>query len=592
MSGANLKNSTNVSKSVSKEGEEHAEKETLDFSGRGLKLDTENDAKLIIDAIKSAKKLDCLKLEGNTLGVEAAKGISKALAAQSSFKRALWKDLFTGRLKDEIPKALRLMCGGVIIAKARIEELDLSDNALGPYGMEGVVEFIKSPACYSLKCLRLNNNGLGIYGVKMLAQALNECLSESTKAGTPLSLTTFIVGRNRMENEGAIFLSEFFKAVGTLEVVEMPQNFIRHPGISALAEALVHNPKLRVLNLNDNTFTWRGSQAIANALPKLQQLATLNFGDCLIRSKGAEFLAKSLATGHPHLKEVYMDHGEIHLNAALLLINSLKSKTNLKVLDLNGNQFGEDGCTEVKGILTGAGKKSVLQSLSDDEGEPDSEEEESEEEEEEDEEEETEEKVGKKEEIIPQNDSMAKLDLALGQLNTTESAPCKVSDFLDAPTLARLNALGEKKTEIILKHIQETSGDEAGTIFKTYAEVVIKLCSTANEKSDKAALETIKKCVDNVLQNAFQKAAAIGQMAQFENNILVHMGLIKDEDKNFKPTWPVMKGVFMIMEHVVSQTYMPKSTIQTFKVFLNKPHPYSEQYKGEISRLNEALSKK
>ena len=58
-----------------------------------------------------------------------------------------------------------------------------------------------------------------------------------------------------------------------------------------------------------------------------------------------------------------MDHGEIHLNAALLLINSLKSKTNLKVLDLNGNQFGEDGCTEVKGILTGAGKKSVLQSL-------------------------------------------------------------------------------------------------------------------------------------------------------------------------------------------------------------------------------------
>ena len=48
MSGANLKNSTNVSKSVSKEGEEHAEKETLDFSGRGLKLDTENDGDLLL----------------------------------------------------------------------------------------------------------------------------------------------------------------------------------------------------------------------------------------------------------------------------------------------------------------------------------------------------------------------------------------------------------------------------------------------------------------------------------------------------------------------------------------------------------------
>ena len=82
----------------------------------------------------------------------------------------------------------------------------------------------------------------------------------------------------------------------------MPQNFIRHPGISAITEALVHNPKLRVLNLNDNTFTWRGSQAIANALPQLQELTHLNFGDCLVRSKGAEFLAKSLAAGHPHLR--------------------------------------------------------------------------------------------------------------------------------------------------------------------------------------------------------------------------------------------------------------------------------------------------
>ncbi len=54
--------------------------------------------------------------------------------------------------------------GGLILAQAKLEELDLSDNALGPVGMEGLVQFLKSPVCYSLKCLRLNNNGLGIYG--------------------------------------------------------------------------------------------------------------------------------------------------------------------------------------------------------------------------------------------------------------------------------------------------------------------------------------------------------------------------------------------------------------------------------------------
>lgn len=59
-----------------------------------------------MNAIKAAKQLTGLVLEGNTLGVEAAKAIAKALESQPSFQRALWKDAFTGRLKDEIPKAL------------------------------------------------------------------------------------------------------------------------------------------------------------------------------------------------------------------------------------------------------------------------------------------------------------------------------------------------------------------------------------------------------------------------------------------------------------------------------------------------------
>lgn len=47
-----------------------------------------------------------MNLEGNTLGVDASKGIAKALEKHPEFKRALWKDMFTGRMKTEIPKAL------------------------------------------------------------------------------------------------------------------------------------------------------------------------------------------------------------------------------------------------------------------------------------------------------------------------------------------------------------------------------------------------------------------------------------------------------------------------------------------------------
>lgn len=52
-------------------------------------------------------------------------------------------------------------------AQACLVELDLSDNAFGPNGMTGLTDFLKSSSCYSLRELRLNNNGLGITGGKV-----------------------------------------------------------------------------------------------------------------------------------------------------------------------------------------------------------------------------------------------------------------------------------------------------------------------------------------------------------------------------------------------------------------------------------------
>lgn len=62
--------------------------------------------KSVVDAINNCKNLEYLNLEGNTLGVEAARSIATALEKHPELKRALWKDMFTGRMKTEIPKAL------------------------------------------------------------------------------------------------------------------------------------------------------------------------------------------------------------------------------------------------------------------------------------------------------------------------------------------------------------------------------------------------------------------------------------------------------------------------------------------------------
>ena len=45
----------------------------------------------------------------------------------------------------------------------------------------------------------------------MLASALDKCYQNSLAAGTPLSLQVFVAGRNRLENKGAMALSQVFR---------------------------------------------------------------------------------------------------------------------------------------------------------------------------------------------------------------------------------------------------------------------------------------------------------------------------------------------------------------------------------------------
>jgi Ran GTPase-activating protein 1 len=138
----------------------------------------------VVEAIKACPCLEYLDLEGNTLGIPAAEVIAEVLKEKgTSLKRALWKDMFTGRLKTEIPKALESLGLALCTAGSRLTELDLSDNAFGPIGIQGLANLLTSSPCYTLQELRLNNNGLGISGGKMLAKALEKCYENSFKEG-------------------------------------------------------------------------------------------------------------------------------------------------------------------------------------------------------------------------------------------------------------------------------------------------------------------------------------------------------------------------------------------------------------------------
>ncbi|XP_067914689.1 ran GTPase-activating protein 1-like isoform X2 [Heterodontus francisci] len=335
----------------------------LSFGERRLKLDSAADAVEITKAITKFSCLHALRLEGNTVGVAAAEAIAETLTKRPELKRLYWNDMFTGRLRCEIPPALKSLGEAVILAGAELTELDLSDNAFGPDGIQSCEDLLKNRSCYTLKELRLNNCGLGTEGGKILSKALKECHEKSSAEGQPLALKVFVAGRNRLENDGAVVLAETFRLIGTLEEVQMPQNGITHEGISALARAFTKNTNLRILNLNDNTFTEIGAISMAEALETLQKLEIVNFGDCLVRSTGACAIAKSLHSGLSKLKELNLSYGEIKKDAANEVVKALAFKEHLQKLDLNGNYLGQEGCALVRDTLESLQKGAVLCSL-------------------------------------------------------------------------------------------------------------------------------------------------------------------------------------------------------------------------------------
>ncbi|XP_041983909.1 ran GTPase-activating protein 1 [Aricia agestis] len=521
----------------------------VDFSGKSLKLDTAADAKPIIDAINACSDLQYLTLTGNTLGVEAAKAIAKALEKHPELKTARFSDMFTGRMKTEIPPALSALGDGMIEAGARLSVLDLSDNAFGPIGVEGLARLLQSDVCSELEELRLNNNGLGITGGKLLAKALST---------NPRKLRIFIAGRNRLENEGAKALAGVFQNMGTLEEIAMPQNGIYHTGISALSEAFKQNPKLSCLNLNDNTIGPKGAEAIATALPRLKNLKSINFGDCLLKSKGAMALAKSIKENSVLIESLDLSHNEIGRAACMELVDALSappdSRDRLTRVVLAGNSLG--GAANKKTMKEKLGPSAEL---SDGEGSEDEYVSESDEDED-----------GSGSDDDHSEDSATEdaqhLDTVLDMgkvLDTSaiEEVDSDVGKFLQEPTVENLIKLGPNVTELIDTHLKPIK--DAESLTQAYVEAVCCVCGLVRESA--SAATSARRLFPALVSRATQSWL-------LADSLLRALTLIKSENKEYKIKWRIAP-CFIALAQEIDEPYFPPALRETLKFFISSKKP-------------------
>mmetsp|Transcript_31183 Transcript_31183/g.47741 ORF Transcript_31183/g.47741 Transcript_31183/m.47741 type:complete len:149 (+) Transcript_31183:48-494(+) len=103
-------------------------------------------------------KVERIKLSANSYATEPCKWIAEnVLSKCTALKVADFSDMFTTRLKSDLPESLKYLIDA--IADKAIVSLSLSHNAFGPAGVKSFEHFLSS--CKSLKVLDVTNCGLG-----------------------------------------------------------------------------------------------------------------------------------------------------------------------------------------------------------------------------------------------------------------------------------------------------------------------------------------------------------------------------------------------------------------------------------------------
>ncbi|XP_035687098.1 ran GTPase-activating protein 1-like, partial [Branchiostoma floridae] len=91
---------------------------------------------------------------------------------------------------------------------------------------------------------------------------------------------------------------------------------------------------------------------------------------------------------------------------------------------------------------------------------------------------------------------------------------------------------------------------------------------------DTAVKSAAFQCADAILTRSLQSEES--QPTLIANGLLVHMGLLKSEEK----VQPIsdLQGPLILLQHIFQQVYFPRSLAQLFIAFLTRPNSQLERH--------------
>jgi len=282
-------------------------------------------------------------------------------------------DIIAGRMTDEglnITKQLADM-----FLDANLIEINLSDNAMGPRGLERV-ESMFTNTIDGLQRLYLNNCGLSKESMEMLKSYI---CSETNGVKISDTLTDLVLDKNMIGVEGAEVVGEILSQCTQLKYFsyngcrpEAKGTKYLCQGILNLTEEVKNRNQpimLQRIELEDCTFASGENEndaiiPFSRALKQCSRLRHLNMKDGALEIGGLKLLVNALSEGSPNLTHLYLDgQGQLESDGARILSNFLHGQViSLLSLHMDWNDLGDEGVSIL--LEPFSASRNVLQTLS------------------------------------------------------------------------------------------------------------------------------------------------------------------------------------------------------------------------------------
>lgn len=136
--------------------------------------------------------------------------------------------------------------------------------------------------------------------------------------------------------------------------------------------------------------------------------------------------------------------------------------------------------------------------------------------------------------------------------------------------------IGSNCTTVILNHISRDKDAEIVT------DIVVRMSAIWSD----CEAEQLRTLLVNIITAILAECTRDNPFfsSQFISYVLMHMGLIKSEDKKFKPL-DKLTNILLVLSEIANTEHLSKLDKETLLIFLSKPNPKLFASPTELSIL-------